>query len=219
MCGRYSFAPKPKQIETELAPLALPGQLEIRYNIAPTQMAYVVYNEAPQALTPMQWGLVPHWSTDAKNAGKLINARAESLEEKPSFQEAARYRHCLVPADSFYEWRKEPGNQKVPYRIFLKNEQLLWMAGIWEEWQNHRTFSIITTTPNRDLHELHDRMPVILTNPADQQQWLHGGLEALPLLRPLPDGALDLYSVTTALNKVAAEGAALHNPEQRWTLF
>jgi putative SOS response-associated peptidase YedK len=148
MCGRYSFAPKPKQLDTQMRDVQRPVELHISYNIAPTHQAYVIANDAPGTLQTMEWGLVPYWSADGKNTGRLINARAEGIEEKPSFREPLRSRRCLVPADSFYEWRTEPGGRKTPYRILPENDDLLFMAGIWDEWRHgdahKRTFSIIT---------------------------------------------------------------------------
>lgn len=225
MCGRYSFAPKPKQLTEELPGLNLPAQLEISYNIAPTHQAYVITGDQPTLLQRMEWGLVPHWSPDGKNNGKLINARAEGIEEKPSFRDAVRSRRCLVPADSFYEWRKEPGGKKVPYRIFPPNDNLLFMAGIWDEWQQGKilkhTFSIITTTPNEEMSALHNRMPVIL-NPETRQQWLQESdlNKALELLKPVEDGSLSMYRISDKLNKPGYDKVDLQEREaEPWRLF
>lgn len=207
MCGRYSFAPKPKQIDAQLRDVQRPAELKISFNIAPTHQAYVITNNAPDKLQMMQWGLVPHWSADGKNSGKLINARAEGIEEKPSFREPIHTRHCLVPADSFYEWRTEAGGRKIPYRIFLENGDLMFMAGIWEEWKRGAevkyTFSIITINPNREMSALHNRMPVILADAAAQQSWLSNLPlhNSLPLLQPVADNSLEMYRVSEKLNK------------------
>jgi len=226
MCGRYSFAPKPKQLEAQLRDVQRPAEIRINYNIAPTHQAYVIANDAPGKLQTMEWGLVPHWSADGKNSGRLINARAEGIGEKPSFREPVRSRRCLVPADSFYEWRTEPGGRKTPYRILSENGELLFMAGIWDEWRHgdarKRTFSIITTTPNRELATLHDRMPVLLTNSEAQKAWLSPLPvdELLPLLHPAADAWLRLYRVSEKLNRPGYDEADLHTevPEQP-TLF
>jgi putative SOS response-associated peptidase YedK len=226
MCGRYSFAPKPKQLEEAIPGLELPAQVEISFNIAPTQLAYVLSNDLPKHLQKMEWGLVPHWSMDGKNSGKLINARAEGIEEKPSFRDSIQSRRCLVPADSFYEWRQEPGGKKAPYRIFLENGALLFLAGIWDEWRQgdafKRTFSIITTTPNLEMSTLHDRMPVILSTAETQQQWLSAiPLEkTLELLRPVPDKTLAMYRVSDKINKPGYDGPDLQEPvPEPWRLF
>jgi putative SOS response-associated peptidase YedK len=225
MCGRYSFAPKPKQLDAQMRDMQRPLELKISFNIAPTHTAYVIANDLPRQLQTMEWGLVPHWSAAGKNSGKLINARAEGIEEKPSFREAIHAKRCLVPADSFYEWRTEPGGRKIPYRIFPKSGDLLFMAGIWDEWKKgseiKRTFSIITTTPNLEMSTLHNRMPVILTDEKTQQLWLSSSLdEALALLHPVPDDSLLMYRISEKLNKPGYDESDLHDalPEQP-TLF
>ncbi|HLP95216.1 MAG TPA: SOS response-associated peptidase [Saprospiraceae bacterium] len=225
MCGRYSFVPKAKQQKTLAEVVQLPAELPLSYNIAPTHEALVIADDHPQQLQRMEWGLVPHWSADGKNSGKLINARAEGIEEKPSFRESILRRHCLVPADSFYEWRKQ-GARKIPYRIFRKDEQLLFLAGIWDEWkqggQIKRTFSIITTTPNREMADLHDRMPVIFSTPEECRRWLSPGPleESLRLLHPPADDLLAMYRVSEKLNKPGYDAPDLQDPQpEEWTLF
>jgi putative SOS response-associated peptidase YedK len=225
MCGRYSFVPKAKQQKTLAEVVQLPAELPLSYNIAPTHEALVIADDHPDQLQRMEWGLVPHWSIDGKNSGKLINARAEGIEEKPSFRESIHRRHCLVPADSFYEWRKQ-GVRKIPYRIFRKDEQLLFLAGIWDEWkqdgQTKRTFSIITTTPNREMAGLHDRMPVIFSTPDECRRWLTPGPleESLRLLHPPPDDLLSMYRVSEKLNKPGYDAPDLQDAQpEEWTLF
>jgi putative SOS response-associated peptidase YedK len=226
MCGRYAFAPKPKQRKSLENIVEVPPELELRFNIAPTQTAYVIANDLPTHLQAMEWGLVPHWSPDGKNSGKLINARAEGIAEKPSFREPIHSRRCLVPADSFYEWRKLSGTRKVPYRIFLENGELLYLAGIWDEWKQagkiRRSFSIITTSPNLEMSALHDRMPVLLPDTASQKRWLSPlpFNEVLALLHPPKDGILSMYRVSEKLNKAGYEGADLQEPvAEELTLF
>lgn len=220
MCGRYSFAPKPKQLEESLAGVLIPDQLEISFNIAPTHQAYVVPASRPLTLEKMDWGLVPHWSQDGKNEGKLINARAEGIEEKPSFRTPVQTHRCLIPADSFYEWKKLPGGRKIPYRILAKNGGLLLMAGIWDEWRHgntvKRTFSIITTSPNRELSELHNRMPVIFEDERTARSWLADIplQQALALLKPMPDDQLTMYPVSERLNKPDVDDPSLQTAVQ-----
>lgn len=193
-----------------------PLELNISFNIAPTHQAHVIANDQPNNLQTMIWGLVPHWSTDGINSGKLINARSEGIEEKPSFREPLRSRHCLVPADSFYEWRSGPGRQKVPYRILLRNGDLMFLAGIWDEWRRgdeiKRTFSIITTTPNREMESLHNRMPVLLTTAEQQKTWLSTlpFESVLSLLRPPANGLLSFYRVSEKLNTPGYDEPDLH---------
>jgi putative SOS response-associated peptidase YedK len=224
MCGRYAFAPTKKQQQEQLKQLDVPENLIIRYNIAPTQDAYIITNDAPERLQLVQWGLIPNWSPDGKNQGKLINARAESISEKPSFAASLRHRRCLVPADSFYEWRKAAGGKKEPYRIFLKNGELLFMAGIWDRWGPEQllSFSIITTKPNLEMTRLHNRMPVLLTSPEMRNTWLSDISEdiALNMLQKVPDGILEMYRVSEKLNGVGLDTAQLQEkvPESL-TLF
>ena len=197
-----------------------PAQLHLSFNIAPTHQAFVIANDRPHSLQPMLWGLVPHWSNDGTASGKLINARAEGIEEKPSFREPIRRRRCVVPADSFYEWRTEPGRRKVPYRILSKSGRLLMMAGIWDEWGHGasrlRSFSIITTGANREVSGLHDRMPLLLDEAACRH-WLEPLMleEVLEMLvAPQADDQLQMYRVSEKLNYAGYEGADLHDPVQ-----
>lgn len=225
MCGRYSFVPTDFQIENDLNSFEFSGEavdeaLIVRYNIAPTQQAYVVTADEPRKMQKMNWGLVPSWSKDISGAGRLINARAEGIENKPSFRHAFKKQHCLVPADSFYEWREEKPKKKIPYRILRRDGHLLFFAGLWEIWKDpttdgiRRTFTIITTRPNQDVMELHDRMPVVLPTVTLQRQWLKSNTpeEALELLVPAPDGLLEYYRISELLNSPKNEGAGLHQP-------
>lgn len=227
MCGRYSFAPSPKQLAS--SGLRKPEQVKdwkISFHIAPTHSALVIANDRPAVLQPMIWGLTPHWSPDGANSGQNINARSESILDKPSFREPIRTRRCLVPADSFYEWRTEPGRRKAPYRILLENGDLLFMAGIWDEWgqgpEKKRSFAILTTTPNREMSALHDRMPVIFTHLEEQERWLADIPETavLEMLHPPADGLLRMYRVSEKLNSPGYDGADLHDPvAEPWVLF
>ncbi len=216
MCGRYSFAPTKKQKAQQLDALKQPPVWKIRFNLAPTQSAYVIACDSPAEIKEMNWGLVPSWSRDGVNNGKLINARSETIFEKPSFRDAVFSRRCLVPADSFYEWRKEPDGRKLPYRIFLKNGDLLMMAGIWERWGSgtevQNTFSILTTGPNAEMAPLHNRMPLILPTEAAQQKWLGKLSEEslVEMLAPPADGLLDMYRVSERLNSTGVDDPTLH---------
>lgn len=220
MCGRYSFVPTKKQLAEQLPDVEIPASWQLSFNIAPTQRALLIANDQPHVLQQMSWGLVPFWSKDGKNSGKLINARAESILEKPAFRTAALQRHCLVPADSFYEWRTLPGKRKVPYRIRLKDGRLMMMAGIWEEWgkgeERKRSFSIITTPPNAEVGALHDRMPALLLDAETQKRWLTATdpVEIQALLHAPPDHVLDIYRVSEKLNTPGPDGPELHEPVQ-----
>lgn len=216
MCGRYSFVPTKAQLEKDLGTVEKPAALLFRYNIAPTDQAYVITDDEPERLQPMEWGLVPAWSKDGVNQGRLINARAETAAEKPSFRNAFRRRHCLTPADSFYEWQTDAAKHKIPYRILRNDGRLLFFAGLWEEWRSgdqvRRTFTILTTDPSPDVLPLHDRMPVILATPEDCRLWLetHDPAEAGELLHAPREGLLRWYRVSEKLNRAGTEGADLH---------
>lgn len=218
MCGRYSFSTNKAKLETILdAPLEVDEEdLLTNYNIAPTQKAYVVSNEAPGALQLFQWGLIPAWSKDPKMGGKLINARAETVLEKPSFRTAIRQRRCLVIGDSFYEWKKE-GKEKTPFRILRPHDELLVMGGIWETWKGDgkiiHSFSIITTGPNAEMMPIHDRMPLVLPDVNSRKLWLEernpAALESM--LQVPSDGLLEMYEVSSLVNSVRNNGEELHD--------
>jgi putative SOS response-associated peptidase YedK len=218
MCGRYSFVPTKKQLKEQMPEVELPADLHMQFNIAPTNQAYVISNDDPRHLQRMEWGLVPFWSKDGINTGKMINARSEGITEKPSFREPVRKRRCLVPADSFYEWKPAPGKRKIPYRILPGNGALLFMAGIWDEWRHdgrsRKTFSILTTVPNEEVSSLHDRMPVLLTSKEAQEAWLSDlNVESLSdLLHPPEEGYLKIYRVSEKLNVPGYDGPELQLP-------
>ncbi len=215
MCGRYSFAASKEKVKAQFDQVEVGDNLTINFNIAPTQAAYVISNDKPGQLQEMHWGLVPHWSKDGKKSGRMINARAETVATKPSFRTPFKKRRCLVLADSFYEWKRED-QQKIPYRIFPHNEELLVMAGIWDHWTDGQnelyTFSILTTAPNEEMASVHDRMPVVLYDAVQYQQWLDPAeLNDLnPLMETPPNGILKMYPVSTEVNSVRNNGPHLH---------
>lgn len=216
MCGRFSLATSKEKLQQQLPFVEVTDPVRVSYNIAPTQHAYVVTNDLPERLQYITWGLVPHWSNDGKNTGRLINARREGIETKPSFRIPVRKRRCLVPADSFYEWRRE-GAKKIPYRIFLKSGGLMMFAGVWDIWYNGdyglKTFSIITTDANEEISAIHNRMPVILTGIEAQKSWLEADEldDILELLFTPPDGMLKMYRVSELVNSVANNSPELQD--------
>ncbi|MEJ8756819.1 SOS response-associated peptidase [Pontibacter sp. H259] len=226
MCGRYSVAITVKDKHNKasrIARLLEKYQLEAQYNAAPSQMLPVVTGDKPDRLQLFSWGLVPHWIKESKQGNKPINARAESLLEKPSFRELVSRKHCLVPADGFYEWRKTAFG-KVPYRFLLKSEQLFSFAGLWDEWVDtvtgevQRTFTIITTEANELVKPTHDRMPLILS-PEKEEAWLdvtNGNNMLQQFLQPFPAEEMKSYAVSTFVNSVANNSASLIKqvPEQ-----
>jgi len=203
------------KIQKELPLVACESNLRISYNIAPTQHGYVITNDSPTRLQYLTWGLIPYWSVDGKNNGKLINARQEGIESKPSFRIPIRQRRCLVIADSFYEWRRE-GKQKIPYRILLQDERLMVMAGIWDEWQNGdyklKSFSILTTPSNTEMSGIHNRMPILLRTSELQKFWLEAqNLNDVKELMQTPkDDILKMYRVPTEVGSVKNDSSFLH---------
>jgi len=217
MCGRYTFTKKP---DPSLI-IQVPGQkleFEPRYNIAPSQMSLISPQHDPQHLYFYKWGLIPRWAKDPKIGYKMINARAETLWEKPSFKESAKSQRCLVWADGFYEWKKE-GSGKQAYWIGLKGKGLFSMAGISSIWvdatgEEIRSFSIITTEPNQLMENIHDRMPVILPK-AQREKWLdteQAQSKLQEMLIPLDANAMQAYPVSPSVGNVKNDHKGLIEP-------
>ena len=204
MCGRYSLTKPIKTLKDHFRAIAAEMDHNKRYNIAPTQsVPVVIQKELQTEIHAMRWGLIPSWAKDPALGNRLINARAETVHEKPSFKSSLRNQRCLVPADGFYEWQTD-GKHKTPKYIRLLNGGLFAFAGLWSEWDSGtdilQTFTIITTTANRDLKSIHHRMPVILM-PQDYQKWLTCS-EQNPrsLLKPLGEGLLEHFEVSKTVN-------------------
>jgi putative SOS response-associated peptidase YedK len=189
-----------------------------RYNIAPTDEAIVVVErDDRRALKGYRWGLIPHWAPDARIASRTFNARAESIASMPAFRESFRRRRCLVPVDAFYEWKRLEGVRQ-PYRVFRADGQPLALAGLWAGWKDpetgevRRTFTIVTTTPNAVVAELHNRMPVVVPDEA-WARWLDprptdpGELRAL--LEPSDQVALEIAPASRLVNDVRNDGPQL----------
>jgi len=219
MCGRYSITTPPEAM-TRLFGLSGPTMnFPARYNVAPTQPVPAVVQAGPaRELALFRWGLIPSWAKDGVKP--MINARGESVAEKPSFRAAFRRRRCLLPADGFYEWHRPETGPKTPYNILLREGGLFAMAGIWETWMASDgsevdTCAIITTEANKTLQPIHHRMPVILA-PGDWGRWLETpeteARDLLPLLRPAPDDLLEAYEISTRVNRVANDGPELLEP-------
>jgi len=210
MCGRYTFTtPAPaaeKRFDARFSEPAGPT-----YNAAPSQRLPIITNAAPQQIQLVSWGLVPSWSRDPAAGPKPINARAETLAEKPSFRQLLQRRRCLVLADSFYEWQATPAG-KVPHRILLRDEQPFAFAGLWDEWLDRATgevrptFTVITTEPNDLMANIHNRMPVILPGRVAEQAWLADNLGSKAhqeLLLPYDATAMRAYVVSKRVNSPA----------------
>lgn len=193
-----------------------PASLEPRYNIAPSQSVAAIRADAEglRSLDMLRWGLVPHWAKDVSIGNRLINARAETVAEKPAFRQAFSRRRCLVLASGFYEWGETPAG-KVPYFMAPRSGECLAFAGLWERWRGGddvlESCTIITTTANATLTKVHQRMPAILAADA-QVRWLAGetpATERLSLLRPAPEDELEIRQVRRTVNNPRNEGAGL----------
>lgn len=205
MCGRFQLSVKGKQISERFNVEVFDEKYSPMYNCAPSQNLPVITNTEPDRLSYFKWGLVPFWSKDSKIGFNLINARAENIEQKPSFKTAFSKRRCLIPANGFYEWKKI-GKQKIPHRIFLKSEEIFAIAGIWETWKDTEdrplnSFSILTTTPNSLMRNIHNRMPVIL-NRHDEQAWLFENDEQYlkSLCQPFDTLKMEAYQISPKVN-------------------
>lgn len=224
MCGRFSITTAPEAMRAVFGYDNQPN-LAPRWNVAPTQPVAVVRRSAAggRELVTMRWGLVPHWAKDASMAAKMINARAETVADKPAFRDAFRHRRCLVPADGFYEWREENGRRQ-PFRIGMKGGGVFAFAGLWERWtapvsvpslavaagDTVETVTIVTTDANEKLRPIHERMPAILP-PGDYAAWLDSEgctpEAARQLLRPYPADPMAFYRVSTRVNSVRNDDA------------
>ena len=221
MCGRYWITSPADALISRFRVRGEPAPLRPRWNAAPGQDLPVVrLSEAgARVLEPMRWGLVPAWVVDPEDAGRPINARAETAATKPSFRESFRRRRALVPADGFYEWRRR-GPESVPFAFRAKSREPFAIAGLWDEWHPRegpplRTFALLTTDASADVAPVHDRMPVILEAGAEAL-WLDAGLEDAArlheLLRPLPAGALESFVVSPRLSSSRMDDPSVQEP-------
>ncbi len=213
MCGRYTQTQTLKALAERFGALADGIDSGPRYNIAPSQQAVIVRAEQRPVLRNARWGLVPSWAKDPAIGHTLINARAETVSEKPSFKRAQESRRCLVPADGFYEWARK-GSNKIPHRFTLKDGGLFSFAGLWETWRapdggSLESFTIVTTQANDLLKSVHDRMPVILRR-EDEPLWLDPKTGATAqvkgLLRPYPAEEMAAAEVSPLVNSPKNDG-------------
>lgn len=221
MCGRFTLTISPEQLQQAIPGLSAPSEMAPRYNIAPSQPVAVVPNDGQRRLDYYIWGLIPSWAKDPAIGNRMINARAETLAEKPSFRAAFRRRRCLIPADGFYEWQQTPGQKaKTPFYIRLKSGEPFAFAGLWENWNapdgsQVLSCAIITTAPNALMEPIHNRMPVILP-PAAYDRWLESDEQnpaALQnLLQPFPAQAMIAYPVSSLVNRPENDVAACIQP-------
>ena len=221
MCGRFTQERPVSDLAEIFGAEPLVDDEGGHYNVAPTDEALVVVQrDERRAITAYRWGLIPHWATEAKIGSRMFNARAETLASSPAFSRAFQRRRCLVPVDSFYEWKRE-GTIRQPYRVVRADGKPLVLAGLWAGWRDpstdavRRTFAIVTTTPNHALSDLHDRMPVIIPDDA-WARWLSplpsDRGELLGLLEPSDDVTLNVYPVGRLVNDVRQDGPELIEP-------
>lgn len=217
MCGRYTITELPA--EPPVAEGALnANSFQPNYNVAPTNSCPVIPMADPGHIYFYRWGLIPYWAKDMKIGYRMINARAETLAEKNSFKNPLQRSRCLVLADGFYEWKKD-GSEKQPYRIHLKKQGIMTLAGLYDQWRSPEgqmiySFTIITTEPNALMANIHDRMPVILDKVA-AAQWLQHDLpqvQALNMLRPFDADSMLAYPVSKAVGNVRNNDPSLIEP-------
>jgi putative SOS response-associated peptidase YedK len=218
MCGRFNIAigvgwPERFEVDEPSPPI------QLHYNIAPTQMVPVIIRESPNRIQLMQWGLVPFWARDPKVGSRMINARAETLAEKPTFSHAYQRHRCLVPATGFYEWKRTLRG-RIPYNICLKDHSLFAIAGLYDRWrspegQDLLTFTIVTTEPNSVSRTLHDRMPAILRR-EHEPLWLRPEPPSLDelyeFMMPYPSEKMEAYPVSSAVNSPSNDTEDLIKP-------
>lgn len=221
MCGRFTLTVDPADLKEAFGDFIFPAQFAPRYNIAPSQPVLAIPNDGKNKADFFLWGLIPSWAKDPTIASKLINARGETIAEKPSFRGSFKYKRCLIPADGFYEWKAEAGRKtKTPYFIHMKDRKPFAFAGLWDEWHSPdgnaiRTCTIITTTPNALMADLHNRMPVILDK-SQFADWLNPMPQTaenlIHLIQPFPADKMSAHPVSTLVNAPSNDRSELIAP-------
>lgn len=199
----------------------MPEKFAPRFNIAPTQPVLAIPNDEQNRADFFVWGLIPMWAKDPSIGNRMINARGETLEEKPAFRSSLKYKRCLILADGFYEWKASPGRKtKTPFFIQMKDRKPFAFAGLWDSWNSPdgsqvKSCTIITTEPNELMEIIHNRMPAIL-HPRDYARWLDPSPQTpdqlKPLIRPFPADLMDAYPVSTLVNTPANDTPELIRP-------
>jgi putative SOS response-associated peptidase YedK len=215
MCGRYTLTVTLERLLSHYDIEEWSHSYSPRYNIAPGQhIPVVIHDGEKNRLGELKWGLIPSWAKDSNVGYKMINARSETLLEKPSFKNLVSRKRCIIPADGFFEWQKV-GNKKQPMRIIMKDESVFSMAGLYDTWvspagEKISTCTIITTRPNRLMADIHDRMPVILYKEYEKV-WLdrnnHNIMELLSLLQPYSAEEMTAYPVHPMVGNVKNDSA------------
>jgi len=214
MCGRFTLTVNPAELKDTFSDYNFPAMFAPRFNIAPTQPVLAIPNDDKFTADFFIWGLIPMWAKDPEIGNRLINARGETLAEKPSFRGSYRHKRCLIVADGFYEWKAFGGRKtKTPYYIHMQDRKPFALAGLWDHWESPdgssiKSCTIITTTPNELMGAIHDRMPVILHS-RDYAKWLDPSPQTpeslQPLIKPFPADAMTAYPVSTLVNKATSD--------------
>jgi putative SOS response-associated peptidase YedK len=209
MCGRFAKTSDEETIVSEFNIFEVVKRTELNFNVAPGQDTACVVKNGKNRLVSFRWGLIPSWAEDPKIGFRTINARAETLIQKPSFARPFKTQRCLIVADGFYEWQKSQG-KKIPFFIHLRSKRPFGFAGLYDTWHSPEgeaitTCTIITTLPNELIAPMHDRMPVILKK-EDREIWLDKNIsdpvQLLPLLKPFPATEMTAYEVSPLCNSV-----------------
>ena len=221
MCGRYAST-LPPEMMVELYKLLNSIELVPRYNIAPTQPIAAIWEAHGRREAHFaRWGLVPGWVKDPREFPLLVNARMETMAEKPAFRDALKHGRCIIPASGYYEWHTNPDKTKQPYYITMEDDSPMLFAGLYSQWagpngEEMDTACIVTVEPSLEISSIYDRMPAILTTPAAVDEWLNTAAveprDAVQLTMPLPEGALKFHPVGKAIGRADAEGADLIRP-------
>lgn len=235
MCGRIALYSPPLRFARLLnATLAagIDDDTTPSWNVGPQRRLFgVAEHEGERVLDRYKWGLLPSWAKDPSISNRLFNARGETVADKPSFRTAFKKRPCIIPVDGFYEWDHRPGRDKQPHLFTRRDEEPLLLAGLYEYWHDPmtpedapwtQTCTVITTTSNEDMEEIHDRMPVVVEL-ADIDQWLDadesGSVQRTHLIRPAASGTLTHYGVNPAVGSVRNDGPELIEPVEPQSLF
>ena len=219
MCGRFALT-LPQDAMAKIFKASPSNDLPPlpNYNVCPTSSIHAIsFHNNCRQLRPMRWGFIPNWYKSFNGGPLLINARSETIAQKPAFKAACRYRRCLIPCDGFYEWHRVEGQKPIPYRVTRSDGKLLVMAGVWQDWElNGDTITscaIVTTNANYTMAKIHHRLPVILDSD-NWSLWLGElGKGAAGLMKPVSDDSLELVRVSDKVNSNKASGAKLWKPQ------
>ena len=207
MCGRYTIVKSAKELEKQFEIDINKEVYQPSYNLAPTQIAPVITNASPKQASFLQWGLIPSWAKDQSIGYKMINARSETLLEKPAFKTSFQNKRCVVLVDGFYEWKNQ-GKLKIPSYISLTSNKTFALAGLWDSWKNPTgenvsTFTIITTKANTFMQQIHQRMPCIFESNQQIKLWLDENISAsehFSLLQPIENEKMKMHEVSVLVN-------------------